>query len=98
MSAATGGCRPFNAPAFYEICVQGSIPATWEDRLEGMTVQKMTSVSGATLTVLLGMLADQSTLSCVLNTLFEMQLPVLSVARIKAASLSEGQASNDAIV
>jgi len=66
------------APGTYTIRVQGPLDATWSDRLGGMRI----TVNGngrRAVTVLVGRLADQAALMGVLNTLYELGLPLLSV-------------------
>jgi hypothetical protein len=74
----------FDSPATYRIGVQGRIPARWCDRLEGMTVTERASETEPPVTTLLGELSDQAALAGVLNTLYELHLPVLSVERLSA--------------
>jgi len=74
----------FDSPATYRIGVQGRIPARWCDRMEGMTIAERSPEAGPSVTTLLGELADQAALAGVLNTLYELHLPVLSVERLSA--------------
>ena len=73
----------FDRPATYQISVQGRISPTWSDRLEGMTICQAMAEAGAPITTLEGELSDQAALVGVLNTLYEMHLPVLLVKRLK---------------
>lgn len=66
-------------PSTYRIRVQGRVDSSWADRLGGMTVTEDSSYDQAVVTVLEGHLPDQAALSGVLNTLYEMHLPLLSV-------------------
>lgn len=66
-------------PSTYRIRVQGRVDSSWADRLGGMTVTEDSSYDQAAVTVLEGHLPDQAALSGVLNTLYEMHLPLLSV-------------------
>ena len=72
----------FDSPAKYRIGVQGRIPARWCDRLEGMTIAEHSPAAEPVVTTLLGELSDQAALVGVLNTLYELPLPVLSVERL----------------
>ena len=74
---------PFDRPATYQITVQGRIDPTWSDRLEGMTICLTTVEAGPPVTTLDGKLSDQAALAGVLNTLYELHLPVLSVKRLE---------------
>ena len=66
-------------PSTYRIRVQGRVDSTWADHLGGMTVTEDSSDDQAAVTILEGHLPDQAALSGVLNTLYEMHLPLLSV-------------------
>lgn len=72
----------FDSPADYRISVQGRINPTWSDRLEGMTICQTAVDAGPSVTTLQGELKDQTALAGVLNTLYELHLPVLSVERL----------------
>ena len=74
---------PFDLPATYQITVEGRIDPNWSDRMEGMTICQSMSETGSPITTLEGQLGDQAALAGVLNTLYELHLPVLSVKRIK---------------
>jgi hypothetical protein len=74
----------FDGPATYRIDVQGRIPARWCERLEVMVVTVFAPEAGPLLTTLLGELSDQAALAGVLNTLYELHMPVLSVQRLSA--------------
>ena len=74
----------FDSPATYRIGVQGRIPTKWCDRMEGMTITERAPEAESHVTTLLGELSDQAALAGVLNTLYELHLPVLSVERLSA--------------
>jgi hypothetical protein len=74
----------FDSPAKYRISVQGRIPARWCDCLEGMTITEGPPEAAPLVTTLLGDLPDQAALVGVLNTLYELHLPMLSVERLSA--------------
>ena len=61
------------------ILVQGRIDPIWADRLEGMAINRVEQAGESPLTALEGQLSDQAALAGVLNTLYELHLPVLSV-------------------
>jgi hypothetical protein len=73
----------FDCPASYQISVQGRIDATWSDRLEGMTIYLSSAETDSPVSTLEGELSDQAALAGVLNTLYELPLPVLLVKRLK---------------
>ena len=72
---------PYDSPASYQICVQGRIDLTWSDRLEGMAISTTKEEAGILITTLEGELCDQAALAGVLNTIYELHLPVISVQR-----------------
>ncbi|MBW2429187.1 MAG: hypothetical protein JRF56_09530 [Deltaproteobacteria bacterium] len=69
-------------PSSYRIRVQGILDRSWADRLGGMTVAEDSSDDQAAVTILEGHLPDQAALSGILNTLYEMHLPLLSVENL----------------
>jgi hypothetical protein len=69
----------FDRPARYRIRVKGRIKHNWSNRLEGMAIQVEAAESGAPVCTLVGELLDQAALSGVLNTLYTLHLPVVSV-------------------
>lgn len=62
-------------PAVYRIKVRGVVPDSWINRLGGLHITGRASEG----TTLVGRLKDQAELSGVLNSLYELQLPILSV-------------------
>lgn len=81
-------------PAFYRIRVQGRLDGAWSDRLGGLTVEAG-GEERAPVTTLTGELPDQSALHGVLNTLFELHLPILSTETL-GASENETKCDNQA--
>ena len=78
----SGAIRRFrrNQPHAYRIIVQGVLAANWSDRLGGMRIESLSGDGRCpTVTVLEGLILDQAQLSGVLNTLYDLRLPVLSV-------------------
>ena len=70
---------PFDRPATYQIRVQGRVDPDWSDRLAGMTIRLAVEEASPPVTTLNGELGDQAALAGVLNTLYELHLPVISV-------------------
>ena len=67
-------------PRTYRIVVEGRLDANWSERLAGMRIAPAEDAGpGAGTTVLEGLLRDQSELSGVVNTLCDLQLPLLEV-------------------
>lgn len=69
-------------PATYRIPVQGKLDESWFDRLGNMAITPDTTADKPPVTILVGHLPDQAALSGVLNTLYEMRLPLLSVENL----------------
>jgi hypothetical protein len=65
-------------PATYRIRVQGHLDDDWSDRLGGMVITRAYTDNKHPLTILVGHLADQAALSGVLNTLYDLRMPLLS--------------------
>jgi hypothetical protein len=81
---------PFDSPASYQIVVQGGLDATWSDRLEGMKICRAAETRDLQVTTSLeGELSDQAALAGVLNTLYELHLPVISVKRMSSGDPKE---------
>ena len=74
---------PFDSPALYQISVEGQLDPTWSDRLDGMSICQATVEAGTPVTSMEGELQDQTALAGVLNTLYELHLPVILVKRLK---------------
>ena len=75
----------FDGPAAYQITVRGMITPAWSGRLEGMTINRLSLDDGTIFTVLTGELTDQAALSGVLNTLYDLQLPLVAVNKLPLA-------------
>ena len=71
--------RPFDE-ATYSIRVGGTIDPTWSERLGGMRVTVI-HAGNTSATELFGDLKDQAELIGVLETLYELGMPILTVER-----------------
>jgi hypothetical protein len=69
----------FDKPAMYRIRVQGVLDESWSNRLRGMQIMRDEKAKKKKVTVLIGYLPDQPALSGVLNSLYDLGLPILSV-------------------
>ncbi len=69
-------------PANYRIRVQGHLDEDWSDRLGGMVITRAFTANKQPMTILVGNVIDQAALSGVLNALYELQLPLLSVENL----------------
>jgi hypothetical protein len=71
----------FGGPASYLIVVQGILSPEWSERLAGLVVTT-TQEGAAPQTNLRGRIRDQAELNGVLDTLYNMHLPILHVERV----------------
>jgi hypothetical protein len=69
----------FEGPATYRIVVRGFLDQRLSDRLGGMRITSQDRGGEKPVATLVGRLLDQAQLSGVLNALYEMHLPILSV-------------------
>jgi hypothetical protein len=65
--------------AIYRIRVRGRLNTDLSDRLEGMHIENLQSNDGKAESVLEGSILDQAALAGVLNKLYELHLPVMTV-------------------
>ena len=73
-------------PAMYRIYVRGQLDSSWSERLGGMTVTTTGGRDTDETTMLEGQLRDQAALTGILNTLYDMQLPLVSVECIDSTN------------
>ena len=66
-------------PAFYHITVRGFLENSWSEQLGGLHIHHETSDENARFTILEGELVDQAALFGVLNSLYGLGFPILSV-------------------
>lgn len=69
-------------PARYQIRVLGKIDSAWHDRLGGMTISTSRTHHTRKVTTLTGNLPDQAALSGLLDTLYQLHHPLLSVENL----------------
>jgi hypothetical protein len=74
--------QKLETPANYRIRVEGHIREIWADQLGGMTITNVFRKDGQAVAVLVGHLADQSLLAGVLNALYNLQIPLLSLENL----------------
>ena len=70
------------SPTNYKIQVRGNLDDSWSERLSGLKIKPVTEKAT---TIITGSLSDQAALSGVLNTLYDLQLPVVSVEHLPQA-------------
>jgi hypothetical protein len=83
------GSTKFEKPGKYRIEVEGRLDERWSDRLAGMHIKTSESEGKTPQTSLVGHLRDQAQLSGVLNSLYELHLPILLVEYLPADNGSE---------
>ncbi len=81
MKSITGSTLKMDAPALYQIEVLGSLANNWNDNLSGMNITNFNQ--DGNVTTLVGMLRDQAALAGVLQTLYELHVPILLVEYIE---------------
>lgn len=69
----------FTKPARYCICVKGFLDESWSSRLSGMQIRNHVPSKIVPATEITGEVRDQTELLGVLNNLYEMHLPLISV-------------------
>lgn len=74
----------FETPATFRIRVQGELDESWSDRLGGMSITTTHTEDCLPVSTLVGRLLDQAALAGVLNTLYEMHLPLITMEAIDA--------------
>ena len=77
--------------ARYRIRVQGSIGPEWGERLGGLHCEVIPGDAGQAQTVLVGHLLDQAELSGVLNSLYDLRMPLLSLECLESWAGEESE-------
>ena len=79
MSVTTTNSLCMDKPAIYRICVRGRLDPKWKAGLVDLNQTEEATPEGKLNTIMVGRLADQAALSGLLNLLYELHLPVVSV-------------------
>ncbi|MFC1821986.1 hypothetical protein ACFL9T_04710 [Thermodesulfobacteriota bacterium] len=69
-------------PASYLIEVEGYMDESWSDRFAGMHITIRKRADQSTVSTLVGRIRDQAELAGLLNNLYELHLPIISVKNI----------------
>jgi len=77
--------RAFSKPNIYHIRVNGILDEKWSDWFDGFTITPQADDE----TLLVGPVPDQSALHGLLAKIRDLGLPLSSVQRVEAASLTE---------
>ena len=75
----SGKYLKFEKPATYRIRVKGHIDDSLIDHFGGMVITRAFTADSQPITILVGHLSDQAALSGVLNEIYELHLPLLTV-------------------
>ena len=73
---------PLNHASIYRVCVAGSLPGAWADRLGGLQIVHEVGSRSSKQTLLMGAVRDQAELLGILNTLHELRLSLLLVEAV----------------
>jgi len=71
-------------PATYRISILGTLDKQWSDYCGGMTIEHTIVLQQYPVTILTGLLTDQSALVGVINTLYDLGYPILTVECVEA--------------
>jgi hypothetical protein len=71
-------------PEIYQVKVKGVLDDRWSDWFSGMTVQEESTSDGTPVTTLTGPVADQARLRGIVSKIWDLNLTVISVSRIKS--------------
>jgi hypothetical protein len=77
----------FDTAAVYQIEVQGFLDERWSDRMNGVDIQVQNLPDEAPVSTLTGHFVDQTALAGVLNTLYDLGYPLLTVELLEARPL-----------
>ena len=78
----------FDGPARYRIMVKGGVPEGWSNRMDGMSIRQTATDNEVLVTTLEGELADQAALTGVLDTLYELHLPIILVKQVDDSQIA----------
>ncbi len=81
-------------PAIYRIRVKGHLDSTWSDRLAGMDITSTNPEDNGLVTTLVGSLCDQAELVGVLNSLYQLHMPLLTVEVLKSGKADDMKVLN----
>ena len=71
-------------PATYRISIQGILDKKWSDYYGGMSIEHDVVLDQYPVTILTGLMVDQSALVGVINTLYDFGYPILLVECVEA--------------
>jgi hypothetical protein len=68
-----------SSPGIYRIRIRGKLDTDLARRLDGLNLSEETSTDDLPVSILVGRMADQAALSGLLNSLYGLHLPLISV-------------------
>ena len=71
-------------PATYRITILGTLDKNWSDYCGGMNIEHDIMLNQYPVTILTGVLVDQAALNGVINSLYDLGCPLLSVECVEA--------------
>ena len=74
-------------PATYRISIMGTLDKKWSDYCGGMTIEHDIALNQYPMTILTGILTDQTALIGILNSLYDFGCPILLVECVEAGGL-----------
>ena len=80
----------FSGSGCYQIRVVGHLDSNWATRVGAMSIRFEIEEDSEEVTVLEGPVSDQAELAGVLNTLYELHLPLIAVNRVSEAPTTQG--------
>ena len=69
----------YKKDAIYKIVVKGKVDDSWSDSFRGMQITVKMSGRNIVTSTLIGEIADQTALTSILNSLYDMHFTVISV-------------------
>ena len=78
-SSEPGNDLKFSLSARYRICVKGFLDESWSRRFSGLRINNQIPGRISPATALVGTVRDQTELFGVLNSLYEMHMPLVSI-------------------
>ena len=81
-------------PGIYRIRVQGILDASWADYFDEMQFTTSTPTDGNPVTTLSGALADQAAVQGVLQKLYNLGFPLISVEKLDFVSSEQPQGTD----
>ncbi len=76
-------------PATYRIIVEGHLDERWLNSLTGIRINSRNRTDNTVVTTLIGPVRDQAELTGLLNSLYELHLPILSVEHLPENSQAD---------